>query len=429
MPKIVTSGLNYIQAQVAGSQAVEITQAVVAYIDGLDHTAVIPDNSTLPAQVLETVDLIKGAISPHSIAYSAVLSDTLGDYAYNWIGLLSDTGELIAVETYPTQEKYKTQAGRVGNTLANNIILQFDNAQSLTSITVPAQSWQFDYTTELNRIETKAGHAFEYQREVIDKIFGSYFVGEGFQVENVNDELKIKFGSALIKGIYVKAANDNWSSTLSEDVWLEVWQSYGVNGLESNYQIHSQDTIPNSFIDNDGFKHYFQKLADIGEDLTILDDSRKFMIMGEYHEPLESWLSRLETRIRNNDSTASLTYDLAQRIGTDLSTLEDRVAKEDYVSILDTGTYTSGTYTIKDDRDWFSFKRIVMYSSHDEESTHKISSSEITRELIVDNLGTGWKLHAATVDQWVEITADTLTTFTISRSGNNTIRQIIGYLT
>ena len=169
MPKIVTSGLNYIQAQVAGSQAVEITQAVVAYIDGLDHTAVIPDNSTLPAQVLETVDLIKGAISPHSIAYSAVLSDTLGDYAYNWIGLLSDTGELIAVETYPTQEKYKTQAGRVGNTLANNIILQFDNAQSLTSITVPAQSWQFDYTTELNRIEGKADAALANAATADDK--------------------------------------------------------------------------------------------------------------------------------------------------------------------------------------------------------------------------------------------------------------------
>ncbi len=162
MPKIVNSGLTYIQSQVAAGKEMDITQAVIAFVNGLDHTATIPDNTTTPATILETVNIgetERGAINPHSVVFSSVLDSTMGDYSYNWIGLVSATGELVAVETYPTRPKYKSLNERVGNTLVDNIILQFDNAQSISGITVTAQSWQYDFATEHARIEAKADAA------------------------------------------------------------------------------------------------------------------------------------------------------------------------------------------------------------------------------------------------------------------------------
>ena len=72
----------------------------------------------------------------------------MGNFSFNWVGLIAKTGELIAVETYPEQEKYKSENQTVGNTLVKNIVLQFDNAAAITEITTSAETWQCDFTSE-----------------------------------------------------------------------------------------------------------------------------------------------------------------------------------------------------------------------------------------------------------------------------------------
>lgn len=48
-----------------------------------------------------------GLLSPNATAFSIILDTTVGDFEYNWIGLLNESGVLCMIAHTPRQQKLK----------------------------------------------------------------------------------------------------------------------------------------------------------------------------------------------------------------------------------------------------------------------------------------------------------------------------------
>lgn len=270
MQKIVQTGLTYFRDKVQAGETPQINKAVVCYVDGLDPNAEIDINATIPANIVDNdVSVTKGKMGDNTVACSAVFDSERGDYVYNWVGLVADTGELIAVATFPTQEKYKTNLPKIGNTFANNILLQFANAADIMDVTVDAASWQFDFGTELLVLKNRL---LKHSSEMI----GDVFIGTAFKVHDENDEdnqtNSVLYGVAYINGLRIETIGEAINLQPNKKVVLEVYpEANGMNGVHHISQIPNTDALPGDYQDAQGLRHVFVLLAETDAEMKITD--------------------------------------------------------------------------------------------------------------------------------------------------------------
>lgn len=295
MAKIINSGLAYLRDKVQAGAGVEITQAIFCNLPGLDYTAEIPDTTIKPNTILQTVDLIPGAINSHSVVFSAALTAEMGNFSFNWVGLIAKTGELIAVETYPEQEKYKSENQTVGNTLVKNIVLQFDNAAAITEITTSAETWQCDFTSEFLAARERERI---YNRDLYS---GNFFWGDAFKVYRYAGKLKIKAGVGYVEGVRIVSTGAELETTNDNDIWVEAFNENQVTGTTGRFVIHSRNDTPADFIDGYNQQHYFFKLAEITAGPNIENDNRIFVdqnglpdLFNYFDEKIQGALDRAE---------------------------------------------------------------------------------------------------------------------------------------
>lgn len=132
-----------------------IDRMVLALVPDLDPTQPVDRNQQMPdpAHIVHTYDIpaeFKGYVNPDQVVYSMILGSDVGDFSFNWIGTLEAvTGTVITVTTTPETPKRKTDLARntTGNNITRNVMMQFQDAQALTGVSVSAETWQFDYTT------------------------------------------------------------------------------------------------------------------------------------------------------------------------------------------------------------------------------------------------------------------------------------------
>ncbi|VVS91075.1 phage tail-collar fiber domain-containing protein [Desulfoluna spongiiphila] len=143
-----------------------IDRMVLALVPGLDPSQPVDRNQQMPdpAHVVHTHtidDAHKGYVNPDQVVYSMILGSDVGDFSFNWIGTVEAvTGNVITVTTTPETPKRKTDLGSntTGNNITRNVMMQFQDAQALTGVSVSAETWQFDYTTWMTaRIEEHDG--------------------------------------------------------------------------------------------------------------------------------------------------------------------------------------------------------------------------------------------------------------------------------
>ncbi|NNA16799.1 hypothetical protein HBN82_13135 [Pseudomonas lundensis] len=153
---ITLAGESLIAQKQGNGQILDVTQIIFGFIPGLDTTQPVDRAAGFPAasNVVYTMSITrKGYLSPNQVVYSALLGSNIGDFDFNWIGLSTAEGTLLIAAYVPTQQKRKEIAPlQTGNNLTRNIVLEYDGARSLTGITVPASTWQFDFTTEFAAI-------------------------------------------------------------------------------------------------------------------------------------------------------------------------------------------------------------------------------------------------------------------------------------
>lgn len=154
MAACITLAGESLKAQKQGAHEVlEITHFVLALVPGLDPNSPIDRSAGLPPaeQIVGTWAYTqKGFVDPNRVVYSLMLGSDIGDFDWNWIGLITTEGTLFAVSTVPVQQKRRNIPPlQVGNNVTRNFLVAFDGAQELTGITITASTWQHDFTETL----------------------------------------------------------------------------------------------------------------------------------------------------------------------------------------------------------------------------------------------------------------------------------------
>jgi hypothetical protein len=162
MATITTLGEQAIAQALGSGGALVIDEFMLAFVPGLDPLVTPPKNEAAPAAqfvVHSQVPDKSGYIDDNRVAYSVMLQPEVGDFQFNWVGLLS-AGVLVAVAYVYTASKIKTVGTTLGNVLARNMVIKFDGVKAILPIAAPAQSWMFDFSQDIQDIKEKTFNKF-----------------------------------------------------------------------------------------------------------------------------------------------------------------------------------------------------------------------------------------------------------------------------
>lgn len=156
---ITLAGESLISQKQSKREALLVSKFILANVPGLDTTLPVDRAAGVPiaANIVHSVPVTReGYLATNKVVYSLMLGSDIGDFDFNWIGLVSAEDVLVIAAYVPRQQKRKEIPPlQAGNNLTRNIILEYDGAQSLTGINVPASSWQFDFTADFTAINSR----------------------------------------------------------------------------------------------------------------------------------------------------------------------------------------------------------------------------------------------------------------------------------
>ncbi|UUA73106.1 phage tail protein [Cellvibrio sp. QJXJ] len=276
MAAIINSGRNKIALQQSNSQPLNITKFVFANVPGLDPSAAVDLNQSMPAAehiVYEKNKDAQGYVAPDQVVYSVILSPDVGDFYFNWIGLVDADNTLISVSYSPLQFKYKTVGLAVGNTLTRNFLTQYANAAEITGINVAAEAWQIDFMGRLDSAD-------ENMRADMHDFFGNgYFIGDGFKIITEGATVKAKAGYGYVGGYRVVLGADQVINTgpLPKAIWLKAHLNKGPSSsnVVATFVAASTAEVLTNYTDAQNNKHFYVKLADVSAAYAVTE-FRKF---------------------------------------------------------------------------------------------------------------------------------------------------------
>ncbi|EBX3777987.1 TPA: phage tail protein [Salmonella enterica subsp. enterica serovar Java] len=256
--------------QAINNQSVTLDEFIFAYIPGLDADKPIDNTETTPAadKIVHRQAVSKsGVVNENSVVYSVTLGADVGDFDFNWIGLANKaTGTLAMIIHAPTQRKIKNANGQQGNVLVRSMLMEYSGAREATEITIPAETWQIDFTARLAAMD-------ERQRlENIDILGAAAFFGDGYLVGKSGNQFYVTKGTGYVAGLRTTLA-ENLNITVTTrpvKVWLDVcW----TGTLTSVWGVQSRITVADNLADyvQNGVQHYVFAVAGIDENGNITD--------------------------------------------------------------------------------------------------------------------------------------------------------------
>jgi hypothetical protein len=262
------------QNQIAKKQGDNVTLNIASFV-----LANVPDLGSEPATRIESipnehvVDRLvvtkSGYVNTNQVVYSLVMGSDIGNYSFNFVGLVDDEGELIAVTYIPLTLKTKNEGGVPGNTITRNFLLAYTGIQQTTAITVPAETWQIDFSARLSGID-------ERERLANFDIYGHEgFLGDGWKVTGSAGTYSIANGIGYVGGIRAKnaTAQEITTATFPNEIWLNVSLQGDISDMTSVAEFVI-DTGPFAgYVDGNGIEHYLTKIAIIDE-VGDLSDGR-----------------------------------------------------------------------------------------------------------------------------------------------------------
>ncbi|ATG57931.1 MULTISPECIES: phage tail protein, partial [Pseudoalteromonas] len=148
---MTNAGKSYITTRALQNTGLDVKELVLANIPNLNESAERNPNEKMPSnlQVVHRRDIdAKGYVDANTVAWAVILEQDIGDFDYNWIGLVTQNGTLLAIDYLPLQRKRQG----VNNVHNRSFVLKFAAAAALARITIPAQSWMFDYSPQIDKI-------------------------------------------------------------------------------------------------------------------------------------------------------------------------------------------------------------------------------------------------------------------------------------
>ncbi|MFB1839589.1 phage tail-collar fiber domain-containing protein [Salmonella enterica] len=251
-------------------EPVLLDEFVFANVPGLDPDQPVDRNETLPPaeQIVHRQAVSrKGVVNDNAVVHSVVLGADVGDFSFNWIGLINKaSGTLAMIVHAPLQQKLKTAEGQQGNVLTRSFLMEYNGAQAETGINTPAETWQIDFTARM------AGMDERQRLENIDIFGAAAFFGDGYLVGKSGNQFYVTKGTGYVAGLRTTLA-ENLNITVTTrpvKVWLDVcW----TGTLTSVWGVQSRITVADNLADyvQNGVQHYVFAVAGIDENGNITD--------------------------------------------------------------------------------------------------------------------------------------------------------------
>ncbi|EDQ2315227.1 phage tail protein [Salmonella enterica subsp. enterica] len=270
---VITSAFEHLKAQeAAGGNRIIIDQFVFANIPGLNVTDTPPESEPLPpdAQIVhrQAVDR-NGVVNENTVAYSVTLPESVGDFTFNWLGLVSSATNTLCMAVYlHPQEKIKTADGKQGNTLIYSEIMEYAGASAATGITTPVSTWQIDFTARLHGMD-------EATRKAALDIYGpGLFFNDAFKLTaQATGQATFAPGIAYLRGLRVELdvpGTLTYSTGISQTVYIDAALTGTLTGEnKATFSLTSQKSA--DYIDSLGFAHYVEPVATISASGEITD--------------------------------------------------------------------------------------------------------------------------------------------------------------
>lgn len=268
---VITQAFEALKAQEAANHGVvTLDEFVFATVPNLNITDPISRTETLPpaAQIVHRQAVSKtGMVNSNAVVYSVVLGADVGDFEFNWVGLLNKASGAVAMIVHaPSQKKIKTASGQQGNVLTRSFLMEYNGASTQTNITTPADTWQIDFTARLNGVDERI------RLENIDAYGPASFLKDGFMVSGAGGNYQVKKGSAYIEGLRADLLFDQSVAVASRPskIWLDVcWRGTLTSVWATATKITVADTLAN-YVTGDEH-HFVFAIADILADGTVVD--------------------------------------------------------------------------------------------------------------------------------------------------------------
>ncbi|MFP2319341.1 phage tail-collar fiber domain-containing protein [Enterobacter ludwigii] len=257
-------------SQAVTGEPVLLDEFVFANVPGLDASKPVDRNETLPpaAQIVHRQAVSrKGVVNENAVVHSVVLGAEVGDFSFNWIGLINKASNTLAMIVHaPLQQKLKTKDGQQGNVLTRSFLMEYNGVQAETGIYTPAETWQIDFTARM------AGMDERQRLENIDLYGAAAFLGNGYLVAKSGSQYFVTAGAGYVRGLRAQlAANQNIAVTTTPvKVWLDVaW----TGTLTSAWGVASKITVAATLADyvQNGVQHYVFAVASIDANGNITD--------------------------------------------------------------------------------------------------------------------------------------------------------------
>ncbi|ENY3036529.1 phage tail protein [Serratia marcescens] len=245
---------------------------IFALIPGQDENAEIDRGEGMPeaGQIQHTADITQyGALNENAVVYSVVLDTTIGNWEYNWVGLVDGaTGTVLMIVHTATQSKTKTENGQQGNSLIRNLSMQFDGAAAATQITVTPETWQIDFSARLQSMDESRRLAN------VDYYGDAAFRGDGFKVSLSGLTATVAPGLGYVAGLRVLLDKPQTLDVTSKTgVWVDVCWCGTVTGAWANlFTLRAVNELED-YIDAAGYQHYVTRI--FRRDASTSTDERK----------------------------------------------------------------------------------------------------------------------------------------------------------
>lgn len=140
------AGRALIASCLAEKKTLNVTELVFADVPNLDTDSPPNPAAGLPAasQIVHRAAPQAGLLNETTAVFATVIDADTGDFHINYMGVLAGS-TLIAVCVMPRHLKFKTSEFKTGNSLVKNFAFQIKNVGELTGITVPAETWMWNF--------------------------------------------------------------------------------------------------------------------------------------------------------------------------------------------------------------------------------------------------------------------------------------------
>ncbi|HHF4551505.1 TPA: phage tail protein [Haemophilus influenzae] len=260
----------YVAEQTIARGTVQFDEFIFANIPGLNENN-LAQYLTMPtsAQIVHRQAVSQsGVINENAVVYSVTIGTEVGDFDFNFIGLINRSKNLLAVAVQTdTVKKIRNKNAVQGNSITRNMLLEFSGAKALTGINVNANTWQIDFTVRLHGLDEKI-------RLTNRDLYGrAVFFDDSFLVKRkTGNQFTIQPGTAYVEGVRMDLGAEHHltANSLPCSIYADVVHHCTVTG-EYQTEIKYLSQSKADYLDTANRQHYVQILADIDSQGNVTD--------------------------------------------------------------------------------------------------------------------------------------------------------------